>query len=914
MRRKIDLYIAGTRADLNDQALVLFNYAQTDLTSPAVVKNSYSQKVTLPGTPANHSIFGAASQPDRRTLLDGNDSGPSFNAGHKTPFTIYDEKGRIVESGYLRLDGVQRSGDIVTGYEVSLFGGIGSLFYGLSYTEDGQKMTLADLDYLGTADPESELDFQINAAAVSAAWAKLGDTAVSDKWHVLNFAPAYEGVPEGDFEPRKGIATVSKVAGLTSSSGSFSTLSGYALVNMPAARDGWACKDLRSYLQRPVVSLRSILLGIQHKASELGYNFVYSDVPAVVKKAWKTLPLLSSIKSFRQDTGSYTATLSSSSTLNNVIGRFNIAQEVPIGTTVKAHLEATLNLSFAGSPSPSPAPDATQTSGSNFQAQNTLFFVQAIAYDLANNAIGGSPVKVYAGHATRHGAWPVSSLVSLAGYTPQVDGTGYETELADYPALTGSGGSYHMTAPMAFDVEAVSPAYYTIRVDGYYFGEAGGEDPFGGLHYNSTGQATAVTGAALRFFTGYNSPVNATGAWLNSGAASITYKTSSSLRTDAFISKRQVLTSSHTPAEYLLSIAKHFGLVFVFDKDTQMVSLVTRNTFYGTGEDTIDLAERIDRGQQITITPQVFTSKWLSLALGPVGGEFMDQYKNIYGRQYGAQRIDTNYEFDAEEVNIMAADVFRGAASILDNSIYWNRIVTAGAKMYPSILLDKGCTETLWDSSGATTSIALSIPPSTATVYYYNSDNHGYDVAGSPRAEFRSGDGKALDGDDVLLYYTGVKSLAAFKLSDDFAIMGTATGGKPCWDLDPGTGSLSVPSFSSFLLNADGDEVTASLEFGTPAELGIPGTDISEGTSVYYRFWRAYLTDLYDLDTKVLRCRVNFEGLEVGAGLLRRFFWYENSLWVLNKISNYSLTTWDTAECEFVQVQDIAHYTNGQIY
>ena len=36
--------------------------------------------------------------------------------------------------------------------------------------------------------------------------------------------------------------------------------------------------------------------------------------------------------------------------------------------------------------------------------------------------------------------------------------------------------------------------------------------------------------------------------------------------------------------------------------------------------------------------------------------------------------------------------------------------------------------------------------------------------------------------------------------------------------------------------------------------------------------------------------------------------------WVLNKISNYSLTTWDPTECEFVQVRDISNYTSGQIW
>ena len=97
-------------------------------------------------------------------------------------------------------------------------------------------------------------------------------------------------------------------------------------------------------------------------------------------------------------------------------------------------------------------------------------------------------------------------------------------------------------------------------------------------------------------------------------------------------------------------------------------------------------------------------------------------------------------------------------------------------------------------------------------------------------------------------------------------------------------------------------------------ELAIPGVTLSENSSLYDCKWAAYLRDLLSKDTKILKCRVNLEGLDVGVGLLRRFFWYEGSLWVLNKINNYSLTTWDPAECEFVQVQEMADYNAGQIW
>ena len=89
MRRRIDLYIAGTLADLSDQSFVLFNYAFADLQDPTVVKNEWSQQVTLPGTPTNNRIFDHYYRPDRIT-------GSGFNALKKTSFVIYADTGEIL--------------------------------------------------------------------------------------------------------------------------------------------------------------------------------------------------------------------------------------------------------------------------------------------------------------------------------------------------------------------------------------------------------------------------------------------------------------------------------------------------------------------------------------------------------------------------------------------------------------------------------------------------------------------------------------------------------------------------------------------------------------------------------------------------------------------------------------------------
>ena len=83
--------------------------------------------------------------------------------------------------------------------------------------------------------------------------------------------------------------------------------------------------------------------------------------------------------------------------------------------------------------------------------------------------------------------------------------------------------------------------------------------------------------------------------------------------------------------------------------------------------------------------------------------------------------------------------------------------------------------------------------------------------------------------------------------------------------------------------------------------------------SLYDRYWKAYLSDRYDVDTRKMNCKVNLSGIEVGQALLGRFFYYDNAVWVLNKVSNHSVTTADLTECELVKVKDVKNYKNGQI-
>ena len=195
MRRRVFLYIGGELCDLADDSFVLMNYRREDLESPAAVLNSWSQQVSLPRTGRNASVLGHYYRLDHTTTGAGG-TGINFNALKRTPFSIYDVRGHLIRAGYVKLDKVTEDA-----YSLTLYGGMGGMFYALTYAEGSDtKLTLADLKFTwdggNTYTAADAISFPATRATVATAWKELidnGAPASGTKYDVLNFAPALNG-------------------------------------------------------------------------------------------------------------------------------------------------------------------------------------------------------------------------------------------------------------------------------------------------------------------------------------------------------------------------------------------------------------------------------------------------------------------------------------------------------------------------------------------------------------------------------------------------------------------------------------------------------------------------------------------------------------------------------------------------
>lgn len=902
MERNLTLRIGGLAADLNADALILFNYTAEQMDSPAAVKNSYSKQVTLPGTPGNDAIFGRFWRADRVTA-PGGVTGPAFNAFKRTPFAIMAE-GEIIEAGYCKLDSLTRRGDLVTGYALTLYGGLGSFYYALSYAEGGDgidgKRTLADLAYLDGA--ANELDFKINAAAVSAAWARLASGEYPEnpsKWDVINFAPTYGGLPEGTFDAAKALFKPAAVGLPIDVDGKKPAGGGWSLVDLGADRTEWDVKDLRSYMQRPVLNVKKFIDACCNPANNGGWTvrldpaFFNADNPYFAK-AWMTLPRLDSLTlPVEHSEGALVFPAGPVVTVDPQAESVSAALGDVANSKVHIEIEAGLSATLEDFEPDIPimtslylCSDYTAYTGDK-QIRNG-FFLQAVVRDGDNNALAVSRALCLQSVDKDGNIVNPDDFATAAGYTPvSVSG-----ESVGIDAVTGkfygNGRSaywYGDALKLAFDASIVGDADLTVEL--ILTPAHGGQDwaPIWCLYKDRTQNS---------FYEMETYPANVMDADYSAD-------TLTEVHTGATVKKATLLSTAQSPAEVLFGYCKLFGLKFLTDRAANTVSILSRGTFYTGAVEDIDA--RIDRAQDVQTVPQAVAAKWYDFGL-ETAGAFADYYKKIRGRVYGTQRVNTGFEFDATVKDVLSGSPFKGAAEVLEQSkLFYNPTWMQGGVEYnmPAAFLAGGCKYTLYGPDG---SEEFDTGSAAATAPAMNPTYKGYDV--TPKAQLHDDSLKALDGAGVLLFYRGADALSRFSLSDDISAMAALNGGTPCWLLEQGAAALSVPSFGRYLW--DGANIADSFDLGRPAEVDIPGVVYPAGTEIYARFWAAFMADRYHVDTRVVTAWADLRGLPVGEELMRRFFRFDGALWALSKIIDFDLTGTHLTKCEFVKVQAVENY------
>lgn len=946
MKRRVRLFIGGLEVEFKTVPDILYNFKVDDITNPSAVKNSYSKTVTIPGTKQNNRIFDSFFLNDYRT------QGTNFDATKKTEFTLYVDN-EPYQTGYVRLDKVKQNKHYFE-YECSLFGGLGEFFYNLSYKDSAQgedeRMKLSDLDFYAGEDSDTpqELGFQITKETVKEAWDNID--GYSSKWSTINFAPAYNGLPDefdadkvlmnlydgttpstgstGPVVRRPGRRDASITAKVTSGDTTYTTYGGYAIAEMSREYTGAEMRDFRSYLQRPVIRVKKVIEAMCRPEANGGYQveldpdwFYYDN--CYWEDLWVTRPTLSSLEYVAKADDTGTTITKGAKTTENIPAsstkdpgyseKYNL--NISGGVQDKAFdisVNLTLGLSGVTAPSDRDLVLCAYYPSGGFSYPSAVL-VQLVAYDAFGNAVAGSPVQYI---TSAYGTRRVSEGRRTQVYANFLDystwnyeqpyGNEYSKQAGNY--FKHSGSTFQWDTNIQLYAKGI-PAGSNVKILVTELYKQSGQ-PAGAkkvfYRLEQSGQQTTYTAYTFNSFD------------INITDYKISYQTGEGIRTGVEFTKKQLLDTDYSPADFLLSYMKIFGLYAICDNVQKKVSILTRHNFFKRNE-IVDVQDLIDRSS-VEITPLVFNSKWYDWNLEADESEYGKAYEDTYGKPYGRKKINTGYNFNKETKEVLEGNIFKNAVQVLERS---NAFCYIGEDTVLKSWMMPGYKYNLYATNDAADTYEVEVPAS-STIDLYSGFTSGYMYYDMyDKVQLHSADNSPADGSNVLLIRTGNKSteIGSIKIkyfiSDDNSYMSILNDGRPCWLYSTQTGDSQgnsvcifldeIPYFSRYKVYTDSGYITRSLDFGKPDEIYIPGLYYRPGSTIYEEFWQDYISDLYSKDSRVMKCKMLIKEKPT-TEWLRRFYVFDNTIWRMLSIEDYNAAVDKLTTVQFVRVQDISKY------
>ena len=1018
MVQNINLYIGGKEVFFSEPPEILYTFQRTDYTNPTVIKNNFTKTVTIEGTPENNKVF------NELFLLGRTQSEQLFNPAKRVDFELF-VNGTMTETGYAKLDDIVRTGHKIE-YNITLYGGLGDFFYGLSYgfdydrynsdveqTED-EELKLKDLTYYSPyADDDTEFDFPITKDAVHGAWAVLASdespTGDDVKWDYINFAPAYNGIPD-DFDAERelinvtGYTAYSKYSGgcrlsvpsgstvTTASgtytysgativtSGSFPTMisrdgktytpyNGFAMANLRVPMTEWDARDLRSYLQRPVLRVKGLVEAIQRYALEKGgYTLnldsdFFNNTNPYYDKAWITLPLLQNLNGenaerevegggmlglvFDNETEETPSSITGYSN-KRVTTTFNVVG-FPTDVDYFKGGSMTISLQLSAAPAYSDPYGIRDLQTSYYEVLDddgflyggaqfySAYDVQLVAYDELDNIVNTSKHYIFTSQVTKETGEKIS-MVNLRfntglpnrreciyhyGYFRNPQGTSSLANFAWYGASATSGVTISLqdSDVQYSKMKLIVKKHSTYNTD----------------FYNKCQQGHPGTGTFTMDY--YRTLMNWNRQYIfpwtqndyNIGVikSSMTYKPTANdnMRSNQLISKKKLLSQDGTPAAFLIDYCKLFNLYFDKDPIDKVITIRTRDNFYGNN--VIDLEDKIDRTKEIKILPTAAANKWYTFNFTQGDRcEFEKKYYNTWGTDFGKQKVKTEYNFDNSSKDLLEGNKYANGAMVLEQSRFNGVKKNNGQTIAP--FLYEWSEYKLFDQSTSTvdTTDEYNITLlSTMSQDPYRSDlGSTYDFY--PKLQLHSNNNEPIDGSNILVFFNGMKETVAsggtsvyYNITDDLAAMFIDGSDTPCWLFTKDTYDMYGVEIAKQLLNANskpilpvfsrymmtGNEITKTWDFGRCNELFVPNIEYGDEPTIYEQWWKNYIADLYNVNTRVVECYVKLDG-QVEGFWLKRFYYFDDSIWCLTKIEDYNTLSFDTTKCTFVKVADISNY------
>lgn len=902
-----ELWINNRKADVERDTVFSFNSTNTDFSNPTAVKGTYSKTVELPDTENNRRIFNNSSDPS--TVYT------DFNPKKRTPFILTSD-GHSVQ-GYVRLDSIVKRRGKVT-YRVTLMAETGDFFYNLSYDENGQKRTFANMywhfmDRDGKVMPKTKEDSAIildwNAKYITESWETLysydPNSFPRNQKGVITAAPVYGGYPEDmdsdkilidldsldrddpKFEQCKEMlsgATREKTWVLTTGSRDYSERE---------------TRDYKSWHQRPAIRCSALFDVIADRENNGGYDLVISDAIKTSPYYKDTWLILNQID-FEENARNSDYPVSMDRMVNNAWVRTERVLAEGVDTSEFTRPEADISFQLSLSLN-----------------RNVSNLYTSFVYNDTNHTYGGMAIRLRfdtPDGTTYSGVKLISSKVGDSdeggitwGYhlpdayhrlaqkigCAEDEITVEEREfLIQNYEFDGEGSFATFDKPVNFVCPVPSSSALTVTVE---------------MVYVNVNERDINRPISTR--VGENRYILLSSEWyldLYAEGTNGIYNSVPPQLQKTGVTKKTLFSNAMSPYEFLTGFARMLNLRFLAQNGT--VTLMTSGEYY-TGE-VYDLTDEYDTAQDITIDPIPWRTKWVEFKTETPETFANDVYSTKTETPYGQKTIDTGYNFSNETSSAFDGVKFNSAIPYRMSSPW------------------------MGDPDKVVVPVSLNSPTYTVTVGDEEETMAGFMVRGLAPDQYDSHpklclfdkEFKNVKATGILAFFNHYQPLAGW--CTDALRVCEEMNGKQChvycfgssypsihsdsvetvaWQFD------RIPCFSKYLQDESTGVYTHSLDFNKPELTFLGDADkYPDSVTIYKRRWERYCNDLY-ADNQF---RVTMKAMLRGSfsEAMRRFYFFDGCLWSIASLKDYRLNSDKPQQIEFIKVQDASNYTDNGLW
>lgn len=880
----INLYINGSHADIGDKKTFARAFKKTmsfsDLENPTKITTDYSYSITLPGTDVNRRIFA--------WIEDGTNPYNGFNPNAAYPY-ILNVNGVTFSEGNMQLTEIKVASGRVE-YSCTFYSKVHQMLMDMS------QKPLKDLTIL--KQDNGYMHF-LDINMMDRIWA--GYEQITD---IIRYVPCRAGKYPN--------FTSSKMMRPKWTASEPPAVDSYNAMDLGTDYDEYATREYRLQYQRPAVSVDKLVKGV---ASDFGISMDASVMESpYIRSSWMMCPSMSVEDKSSDCRGTKEESVKRISAHAPYVPKpedgnlWHYTYDV-FGDT----------WSFTGMSQTTALPSGDQiiTNGGITPRQDPLTFTVEFCIKLKYKITGVSNPQTY--------SYLYMTDSTGVYFTPkgkirmQLAGSGNTVDPVDSPFMITQGVEVHdgQWAPMArLDIEDADSSIWGFKYEypeesvcqGWIWGELipvrltfsldhslenvnlsasiTAEDLAYSWYYrhfginNVTADYVDMRIIPMESITSQQLNILRNNGWLG---YTLSYTSSVSGSSPMYVNMDTIFGSQELSCkDFLTDLTKMLGCVWEFDASNNL-KIESRNNYFQNYE-VKDWTKKMDR-RNVTIKPLAFDKREYTMSYKSGDSLLENNYKDLTGYDWGKQYVDTGYPFNDQ------------TESLLETK-FLNTVQCKGER--------------------------------TVIHANYNYSDDEYKLSYMPQTPYEipmieKKDNGAPNEGFRLLFNNGVTMLEKGEyvfLTQDSSWMlplNDEIGGKCWYDLEFANNS-SVGAISSNVMQMDRipffstRQNLASWDFAKPQLSYSMENDFTYPSEIclYPRFWRDYMSAVYDAKTRVLTADFNLSVEDLLTFSFRNFVIIDNHLWHPNKLIDFDLSGETLTKVELVEVTDTEAWINGQ--